>query len=311
MDTSTSTILVVDDEPEMREMISDYLTDACGYHVCSAESAAQALEQLLPNEKIDLIISDINMPGMKGFELLAKVRQSYPLIKRLLITAYNVEDYLELALNYDVGNIFAKTAPFNFIELSANISNLLTNDIFGAEQYFKPDELLGSTSITIRCSDEIPEVARQTVAFLPEQAQRKKVELVIVELLTNALFYGARNESPEDKTSWNHEFRLDSEQAIELKAHYDEHKYAIAITDQGGKLSKQDVLYWLNRQTSRDDSGMPVGILDTHGRGLFIARRYIDRFIINIDRNRKTEMIIINYFSSIYKGYKPLYINEL
>jgi CheY-like chemotaxis protein len=311
MDSNRETILVVDDEPEMREMISDYLTDGCNYRVLSAESGSAALEQVLPREKVDLIISDINMPGMKGFELLAKVRQSYPHIKRLLITAYNVEDYLELALNYDVGNIFAKTAPFNFLELSTNISNLLTNNIFGAEQYFKPAELLGSKSMSLCCSDQIPEVAHQTVAFLPEQAQRKKVELVIVELLTNALFYGARNESPEDKSLWDHEFRLDSKQAIELKALYDEQKYAIAITDQGGKLSKQDVLYWLNRQTSRDDSGMPVGILDTHGRGLFIARRYIDRFIINIDRRRKTEMIIINYFSSIYKGYKPLYINEL
>ena len=43
----------------------------------------------------------------------------------------------------------------------------------------------------------------------------------------------------------------------------------------------------------------------------FIVRKYIDRLIINIDQDRRTEIIIINYFSKVYKGYKPLYINEI
>ncbi len=51
--------------------------------------------------------------------------------------------------------------------------------------------------------------------------------------------------------------------------------------------------------------------IDSHGRGLFIARKYIDRLIVNIDQKRKTEIIIINYFENTYKGFKPLYINEI
>lgn len=71
------------------------------------------------------------------------------------------------------------------------------------------------------------------------------------------------------------------------------------------------MLYWLNRQNSRDQNGLPVGLYDSHGRGLFIARRYIDRLIINIDKARRTEVIIINYYSDTFKGHKPLYINEI
>jgi len=66
------------------------------------------------------------MPGMKGFDRLNIVRERYPSVKRMLITAYNVEDYLELALKHDIGNIFAKTAPFNFQEISTTIRNLLS-----------------------------------------------------------------------------------------------------------------------------------------------------------------------------------------
>jgi anti-sigma regulatory factor (Ser/Thr protein kinase) len=71
------------------------------------------------------------------------------------------------------------------------------------------------------------------------------------------------------------------------------------------------VLYWLHRQLAIDEAGLPLGIFDSHGRGFFIARQYIDRLIINIDRNKKTEIVIINYFSKVYHGFKPLYINEI
>ncbi|MFH0919575.1 MAG: hypothetical protein V1913_04380, partial [Fibrobacterota bacterium] len=53
------------------------------------------------------------------------------------------------------------------------------------------------------------------------------------------------------------------------------------------------------------------GILDDSGRGLFMSRIFADRLIINIDPGKKTEMIVLNYRSSIYQGFKPLYINEL
>ena len=44
---------------------------------------------------------------------------------------------------------------------------------------------------------------------------------------------------------------------------------------------------------------------------MYIARQYIDRMIVNIDKNKQTEIIIMNYLSDKYLGYKPLYINEL
>ncbi|MCU0609100.1 MAG: hypothetical protein MUF22_04955, partial [Chitinispirillaceae bacterium] len=88
-------------------------------------------------------------------------------------------------------------------------------------------------------------------------------------------------------------------------------KYGISISDEGGRLKKSDVLYWMNRQIARDGKGLPVGLFDLHGRGLFIARRYIDRLVVNVARDLRTEVIIINYYDKVFYGYKPLYINEI
>lgn len=302
-------ILVVDDEPEMRSMIADYLEDVEGYRVCTAANGRDALENALPGNTVDLILSDINMPEMKGFELLNEVRARYPHIKRLLITAYNVEDYLDLAMKYDVGNIFVKTTPFNFSELSTALNNLLTNNIFGPERYFEPET--PALGILAKKSELLNEYACEAIRGIPDQARFKRLELVIVELLTNAIFYGIRKENSEIKTDWDHDFELTDETAVVLKVMCDADKYAVSITDNGGRLSKKEVLYWLNRQATHDENGLPLGVLDSHGRGLFIARKYIDRLIINIDKSRRTEVIIINYLNSVYKGYKPLYINEI
>ncbi|MBD3422499.1 MAG: response regulator [Chitinivibrionales bacterium] len=302
-------LLVVDDEPEMLSFIADFLADMQGYTVHVAESGPDALENILPYHPIDMIISDINMPEMKGFELLKIVKHRYPAVKRLLITAYNIEDYLELALKQDVGNIFVKTVPFNFDELSVVIQNLLNNDVFGIEKHFK--SCAQSRRFRITSGKQLQADAHRAVEFLPHTHQAQKLELVIFEILTNAVFYGIRKEKPDCKEEWNYRFELKDEEAIDLNVFFDPEKVAVSIIDNGGRLKKSDVLYWLSRQLTLDDDNVPIGLFDTHGRGFFIARRYIDRVIINIERDKRTEIILIHYISQEYKGFKPLYINEI
>jgi CheY-like chemotaxis protein len=71
-------ILVVDDEQSIRSSMSLLLTEL-GFHVrsaCDGCSALLAIDQQMP----DIVLSDLNMPGMSGFEFLAIVRRSYPSI---------------------------------------------------------------------------------------------------------------------------------------------------------------------------------------------------------------------------------------
>lgn len=301
-------ILLVDDDPMIRDMISQFLRMDERYNVVVADSGDNALAQLEDNE-VDLVLSDIHMPGMRGFDLLKIVKQKYPNIKRVLITAYNVEDYIDLALNYDIGNIFVKSVPFNFSELDIVLNNLLEEKIFGLERHFAKETKI--TKTLIRKPDNLARDAQQIVAQLDTTERGKKLELVLVELITNAIFYGVRNENPENRQSWDYNFEISKEEAIEVSSAIDTEKYAIAVKDRGGRLKKKDVLYWLHRQVAYGDDGMPLGLFDIHGRGLFIARRYIDRLLININKDRETEVVVLNYLNQDYAGSKPIYINEL
>ena len=71
-------LLIVDDEPSIRSSMSHVLAEI-GYGVRSAEDGFSALGELR-KEIPDILLSDLNMPGMTGFELLSVVRRRFPAI---------------------------------------------------------------------------------------------------------------------------------------------------------------------------------------------------------------------------------------
>lgn len=75
-DPSKRTIMVVDDDPAIRESIAVFL-HAHGYKTSSATDGYDALWQLT-NGLVDVIVSDLEMPGLSGFEFLSVVRKRYP-----------------------------------------------------------------------------------------------------------------------------------------------------------------------------------------------------------------------------------------
>ena len=85
--TGNETILVVDDEPAIC-YLSEEILSSQGYHVIIAESAESALDKLT-NHNVDLIISDVIMPGMNGFQLAREVRKLYPQIKFQIASGYS------------------------------------------------------------------------------------------------------------------------------------------------------------------------------------------------------------------------------
>jgi response regulator RpfG family c-di-GMP phosphodiesterase len=89
-------LLLVDDEPDSLEPIGILLEQE--YHVLTAASGPEALD-LLEESAVDVIIADQRMPGMTGVELLAKVRERYPEIVRLILTAYTDFDAMLKAIN--------------------------------------------------------------------------------------------------------------------------------------------------------------------------------------------------------------------
>src|ERR1700756_5808924 len=80
-------ILVVEDDPDIRRILDMFLTEK-GFRVKVADDAARALE-MLAEEPIDLILSDVRMPGMSGLELLRHVKEQDPEIQIVLMSAHS------------------------------------------------------------------------------------------------------------------------------------------------------------------------------------------------------------------------------
>jgi CheY-like chemotaxis protein len=84
MPNTLATLLIVDDEPAVRTSISQVLTEV-GYRVRSAEDGFAALREI-GSEVPELLLSDLNMPGMSGFELLSVVRRRFPSIRTIAMS---------------------------------------------------------------------------------------------------------------------------------------------------------------------------------------------------------------------------------
>ncbi|MCB2230585.1 response regulator [bacterium] len=108
------TILVVDDEQMMRDLLSKILSRD-GYQVLTAEDGQAALD-VLEKTKVDLIISDMKMPRLNGFELLKIVKKEYPRIGMIMMTAYGDTYTVKDALLLGADEYLTK--PFKSFEVS-------------------------------------------------------------------------------------------------------------------------------------------------------------------------------------------------
>ena len=113
---STPTILVVDDEPQIRRVMRTMLTSH-GYSVTEAKSGDEALEKLR-TERPDLILLDVNMPGISGLDACRAIRRSQdsPII---MLTVRNTEKDKVQALDAGADDYVVK--PFGAEELMARI----------------------------------------------------------------------------------------------------------------------------------------------------------------------------------------------
>lgn len=107
-----TTILVVDDEPGVRYALSEVLSDR-GHRVIAASSGAEALELL---DGVDVVVTDLAMPGMDGLELVSRIAARAPALPVVLVTAHGSEQMLRVASSHGVCRCVHK--PFDIDELA-------------------------------------------------------------------------------------------------------------------------------------------------------------------------------------------------
>lgn len=120
----SETILVVDDEQALLDLTYAILSKH-GYKVLRASSAKIALE-LLESKYVDLLISDIIMPEMDGYELASIVQEQYPHIKIQLVSGFSSQENLSHKNNTLYENMLPK--PYNIKSLVTKVRQLLQNN---------------------------------------------------------------------------------------------------------------------------------------------------------------------------------------
>ena len=218
-----------------------------------------------------------------------------------------MEDYVRNAKKTGVFNIIAKTAPFNFEELSTVVNNLLEpSSAFGIESYLDPHCKL--SQVVIKSSNDITVAFQSLLQFLEQAKVPNPNDLLtaVIEAITNAVYHVAKLPDGSLKYEKGQQIeKLEESEYVYIYYGQDLERLGIAIVDQGGRITAEEILYWLDRNISG------TGFMDTHGRGVYLIHRLVDRVLINIAPGQRTEIIMLNNLSQAPSVNKPIYINQL
>jgi DNA-binding NtrC family response regulator len=106
-------ILIVDDEEDLTwSIVRDLSKNKHHLEVFHANSGSQALD-LLNTHAIDLLLTDMRMPGINGRELIQQVRSAYPQVKIILMTAFSSPEIKEFVRHFHVNGYMEKPFEIN------------------------------------------------------------------------------------------------------------------------------------------------------------------------------------------------------
>ena len=120
MTKAPSSVLIVEDEPEIREALRDYINNQ-EFHTEEYDNAESALNAMNYRE-FDLVITDIKLPGMDGLELCKKIRQRFSLTNIIVITAFGNISSALLAIDYGADDYILK--PFSLKSLKHSLEKV-------------------------------------------------------------------------------------------------------------------------------------------------------------------------------------------
>jgi len=191
------TILIVDDEPNYQIVLGEFLRDE-GFETLTADNGQQALD-LVKNNDINLVITDMQMPGMDGFALLQAIKEFRNTIPVIMITAYGEVEKAVRAMQLGAFNYLTK--PFNTEELLACANKALEHHSLAQENKrlqmemssrYHFDQLIGKNKAMVQLYSLIERVApsQSTVLITGESGTGK-------ELVARAIHYNStRSQAP-------------------------------------------------------------------------------------------------------------------
>lgn len=163
MRRSVINILIVDDNENIRKLMDIHLLKD-GYNNYFAQNGIEALE-VLEKIRIDLVVADIMMPEMNGYELVENIRKTNKLIPIIFVTAK--ESYEDKILGFGAGADDYMVKPINFDELRLRVGALLRRaKIYTENKIVIGDVVIDLESVEVRTSDKVYAIPKKEFFLL-------------------------------------------------------------------------------------------------------------------------------------------------
>ncbi len=159
-------ILLVDDDPGVRELL-EFICTSMGHEVCSLDRAPKALK-LLESESFDVVVQDLKMPEMDGIELLKRLKQAYPRLPVIIVTAFSTWDNAVGAMRLGAYDYLRK--PFDNDEVRAVVARALHSKEVGNRIKGRKDltvsEMIGNSASIQEVREMVNRVAHTDSTIL-------------------------------------------------------------------------------------------------------------------------------------------------
>jgi CheY-like chemotaxis protein len=279
MAATPRTLLVVDDDPSIHELVRAMLAGK-RWELDSASDGGEALSRLA-TRAYDLVLTDILMPGMDGLTLLANMRDRYPYTRMVVMTVKNTSDHILRSLQQEAAAYIAK--PFDRDTLIVTLENALST-IVARDDIKVVSDHPRWISLQIRCKLTTAERLTQFMRELPsdlEATEREQIGIAFRELLMNAIEHGGQ---------------LDPEKIVDLSYIRTARSIVYYIRDPGEGFSMSNLAHAavsnapddpIHHVELREQAGTRPG-----GFGLLLTQSFADELIYSAKGN---EVILIKY----------------
>jgi len=307
-----NTILLVD-HTDYKYELQKYL--AQNYTVLMADSAYDAITTLNMQD-VDLIISQVELPGDNAFDLYNYLQKHYTYIPAIMITEKDMDTFFDKIFIQGIGNVLK--IPVNQNEFNNLVTKLITRkNIFGLENYIT--NIINTNAIRINASIQIPPAVEKILDTIESWGfiikNKSIVYLILNEMIINAVYHSHGYTREKEMRI---PIQLKDGQFVDITLCHNTTTYAIAITDYQGTLTKEKILQSIHKaieqeqlilkaaQTGEDISDK----ISETGRGIDLMRKLASEFYFIIQQNKRTEIILLFESDSNEKKSSSLKIIE-
>lgn len=278
-------ILIVDDNAIDQRLVSGLLTKHLEVDILFAKDGTEALTKIADLEP-DLVLTDLNMPQMNGLELVAQMREKYPLIPVILMTAAGSEQIAVQAITAGASSYVSKRRlSQDLCETTKHVLELSgerrTQSLIQQRQQRWETSLVveNDFALVTGVASYLMQNLRGMDVCAP--AEEVRIGVAIAEALMNAYFHGnlevpsSLRDTSSDKYYEAAQQRSQQspyqDRRIRISARFSRGHAVISVSDDGRGFDTSNL----------PDPTDPRSIERTHGRGLFLMRSFMDEIRFN------------------------------